>query len=225
MSKLGFASAFCAAPLVFLVACAAPPPATELELVEAGSTYFENENYIQAIVNYEELLEQYPFSDEAEAASINIAHAFYLTKQYERAIAAFEEFERLYPTSPLLPFVEYTVGMCHLDRSLSRDRDKSASEAALRQFNRLLDRFPDSVYAPIARLRAADAEENMAGHELIIGDWYMAEGKPGAADARYSYLLQTYPKSEAARLIHRREAKAESMAASETEPQAESTTE
>jgi outer membrane protein assembly factor BamD len=204
MPKKFLAPAALAAALAFMASCSAPPPPTEDTLIIAGSNYFEDENYIQAIQSYSELLEQFPFSEESERASLNVAHAYYLTRQYEQAIAAFEEFERLYPTSPLLPFVEYTVGMCHLDRSLSGDRDKSASDSALRQFERLIDRFPDSVYTPIAKLRAADAQENLAGHELVIGDWYRLEGKENAAEARYAHILKVYPESEAAALVRLR---------------------
>ncbi len=164
----------------------------------SGSDYFEDENYIQAIVSYESLLEQYPFSEEAEVAALNIAHAYYLTKQYEKAIASFEEFERLYPTSPMLPFVEYTVGMCHLDRALAGDRDKSASDNARRQFDRLARRFPDSIYAPLAKLRSRQAQENLAGHELYVGRWYLETGKTAAAQARFETVLKEYPDTDAA---------------------------
>lgn len=181
-----------------LASCSAPPPPTEGDLASSGSSYFEDENYVQAIATYESLLEQFPFSDSADAAALNIAHAYYLTKQYEKAIASFEEFERLYPTSPMLPFVEYTVGMCYLDRSLTGDRDKSASENAKRQFERLERRFPDSIYAPLARLRTSQARENLAEHELYVGKWYVKNGKIPAAQSRLETVLRDYPGTDAA---------------------------
>ncbi|MFT4569948.1 MAG: outer membrane protein assembly factor BamD [Hyphomicrobiaceae bacterium] len=184
--------------LVAMASCSAPLPPTEGDLATAGSSYFEDENYIQAIVSYEKLLEQFPFSDEAELAALNIAHAYYLTKQYDKAIASFEELERLYPTSMILPFVEYTVGMCYLDRSLTGDRDTSASENALRQFERLQSRFPSSIYAPLASLRAAQAREYLAEHELYVGKWYLKIEKLDAAQSRLETVLREYPDTDAA---------------------------
>ncbi len=184
--------------LILISACGAPAPLTEDELEDEASRYFEHRNYIQAIGNYEELLEQFPFSEYAESASIKIAQAYYLTAQYEKAIAAFNDFERLYPVSDRLPFVEYTVGMCHLDRALDGDRDTSASAQAKRQFERLLQRYPDSIYSTLASFRLRQSIEHLARHELYVGDYYLEHDRKEAAMARYSYVLDTYPDSESA---------------------------
>ena len=180
--------------------CSAPPPPTEFELVDSASTYFELENYVQAVESYDELLEQFPFSDTAELATLRIAQAHYLTRRYDLAIAAFEDFERLYPISPLLPLVEYTVGMCYLDQALTDDRDTSASENALRQFDRLQRRYPDSIFSRLASFRAGIARENIAGHELIVGDYYRQRRQWSAAVGRYDGLIERFPATEAAAL-------------------------
>ncbi len=188
----------CLLATLIIAACGAPAALTEAELEDEASRYFEHRNYVQAISNYEELLEQFPFSEHAESASLKIAQAYYLTEQYEKAIAAFNDFERLYPVSPMLPLVEYSVGMCHLDRALDGDRDTGASADAKRQFERLLQRYPDSVYSRLAEFRLRQSIENLARHELYVGDYYRARGHDEAAAARYRYLLEKYPESESA---------------------------
>ncbi len=193
----------CAAVLT-VAACSTPPPPADIDLFEQASRFFEQQNYVVAIEDYDELLKQHPFSEHAETASLKIAHAYYLNKQYDEAIAGFNDFERLYPVSPLLPFVEYTVGRCYLDQALSGDRDTSASENALRQFERLRDRYPGSIYARLADFRIARCRENLAAHELYVGDYYKRTGRAAAARARYVYLMENFSDTEAALTAARR---------------------
>jgi outer membrane protein assembly factor BamD len=183
--------------MTVVVGCGAPPPAAERDLYEEANVEFEAGNFDTATKNFSELLEQYPFSDLAELARLRIAHAYYLNHEYEKAIAAFNDFERLHPTSPTLPFVGYTIGMSYLDQASTRDRDSSAAESALQQFQRVRNSYPDSLYARLAEFRIRQCEENLAGHELFVGDYYAHNKKPAAARARYEYVLSTYPRSDA----------------------------
>jgi len=184
--------------LLLSLGCRAPAPVAERPLYDEANVDFEAGNFESATRNYETLLEQYPFSDLAEVARIRIAHAYYLNHDYEKAITAFNDFERLHPTSPSLPFVGYTIGMSYLDQAKTRDRDSSASESAFQQFQRVRNAYPDSLYARLAEFRMRECQENLAGHELVIGDYYADRGKDEAARARYEYVLATYPRSDVA---------------------------
>jgi outer membrane protein assembly factor BamD len=200
--RLVLTTVLVAAPL--WLGCSAPPPLGERELYDQGNIDFESGDFNSAISKYDELLEQHPFSDLAEVARLRVAHAFYLNHSYEKATAAFSDFERLHPTSPLLPFVEYTMGMCWLDQARTRDRDKSASENAERQFERLHDRYPNTLYGRLAEFRLHQCHENLADHELYVAEFYVKMHKPLAAEKRYRFLVENYPDSDAASLAKTR---------------------
>ena len=195
---LPIARILCFSIAISLTACSAPPPLPEDEIYGEANTEFETGDFTMAAIHYDELLEQHPFSDLAEIARLRIAHAYYLGAQYDKSIAAFNDFERLHPTSDQLPFVEYTIGMAYLDQSRPLDRDKSASENAKRQFGRVRDRYPDSLYGRLAEFRIAQCDEFLAGHEIVIGDYYLATGDKEAALARFRYVVTTYADSDAA---------------------------
>jgi outer membrane protein assembly factor BamD len=185
----------------FLVAavatgCGAPDLLPEDTLFREASLALEDESYSTAIDNYKKLLEEYPFSDKAEIASLNIAYAHYLKEEYGEAIAAFNDFERLYPVSPLLPFVSYTIGMCWLDQAKAGDRDPRASDEALRQFRKVSSEFPRTIYADLATFRQGQARENLAAHEIVVGDYYRERKQYTAAAGRYRYILKQYPTTE-----------------------------
>jgi len=73
-------------------ACGAPAIQPENVLFREASLALEDESYSTAIENYKKLLEEYPFSDKAEVASLNIAYAHYLKGEYGEAIGAFNDF-------------------------------------------------------------------------------------------------------------------------------------
>lgn len=187
-----------------VLACGAPAPLGEIELFEEANREFESGQFTLATTHYEELLEQHPFSDLAEIARLRIAHAYYLNGNYDKAIAAFSDFERLHPASQLMPFVEYTIAMAYLDQVRPVDRDKSAAENALRQFERVGIRYPDSLYGRLAEFRTLQCRETLASHELVIGDYYRRVGKTPASLSRYQYLVENYPETDAAVLGRQR---------------------
>jgi len=179
-----------------LPACSAGPTLPEGELYKEASLALEGESYASAISSYKKLLEEYPFSDKAEIASINIAYAHYLNNEYNEAIAAFNDFERLYPVSPLLPFVSYTIGICWLDQSRDGQRDASPSDEALRQFRKVENEFPHTLYADMAVFRQQQARENLAAHEIAVGDYYKKRKRYEAAASRYRFAVTEYPTTE-----------------------------
>jgi outer membrane protein assembly factor BamD len=185
-------------------ACGAPPVPPEGELFAQANHEFENRDFVMAAEFYDKLLEQYPFSDNAEVARLRIAHAYYLGGEYEKAIAAFNDFERLHPTSEALPFVEYSIGMAYLDQARPLDRDKAATENAKLQFQRVLTRYEGTLYGRLAGFRIGQCDELLAGHELKVGDYYASVGKEAAALSRYRYLVEQYPKTDAAFEARRR---------------------
>jgi outer membrane protein assembly factor BamD len=195
-----------AAGLLFCViaACSAPPVPPEGDLFSQAHHEFESRDFVMAAQFYDKLLEQYPFSDNAETARLRIAHAYYLGGEYEKAIAAFNDFERLHPTSEALAFVEYSVGMAYLDQARPLDRDKAATENAKLQFQRVLSRYGDTLYGRLAAFRIAQCDELLAGHELKVGEYYASIGKEKAALSRYRYLLEQYPQTDAAVEARRR---------------------
>jgi len=194
-------------PLLALLAasaCSAPPVPPEGDLFAQANREFENRDFVMAAQFYDKLLEQYPFSDNAETARLRIAHAYYLGGEYEKAIAAFNDFERLHPTSEALPFVEYSVGMAYLDQARPLDRDKAATENAKLQFERVQSRYENSLYGRLAAFRIAQCNEFLAGHELMVGEYYASIGKKEAALSRYRYLVEQYPRTDAAVEARRR---------------------
>ena len=159
---------------------------------------FDDEAWEYAVERYKLLLEQYPFDPNAEEAELRIARAHYLSGKYPEAIASLGDFERMHPTSPNLPFVEYHLGMSYLAQSSTSDRDPAPHTSALAYFKNVIDRFPTSPWAERARLRLRECRESLAKHDAGICAYYLKRGNLRAAEGRLRGILQDYPDTSAA---------------------------
>jgi len=169
------------------------------EYYNRANDAFTRENFSAAVDYYHDLLDQYPLNPYAEEAQLKVAYSYYLEKKYVEAVAAFGDFERAYPTSSHLPFVQYYRGMCYLEQMRSIDRDQSVTEKALDFFRTVVDRYPESPFSPLAEEKIRVCRDALAARELYIADFdYKIADNPLATLARLRRILEIYPETDAA---------------------------
>lgn len=181
-----------------IAACSTKQVPTAAELFSTANEAMDNEVYELAIDEYRRLLEEHPFSEYTEEAQLKVAHAQYLNGRYPEAIASFEDFQRMHPTNPNLPFAEYHIALSYMDQMGKRARDRKAAENAHYHFQSVIDRYPDSPYAVEAAQKRRECREVLASNELYIAEFYLSWDNPTGAEARLKQLLQTYPDTEVA---------------------------
>lgn len=166
------------------------------ELVSEGSTAFAAGDYKDAKKAYSDLKDWYPFSKYASLAELKIADSCFNLEEYDEAIVAYEEFERMHPKNEAIPYVVYQIGLSWFKQIGTVDRDHTPAVKAMAQFKRLMEQFPDSEYAILASENIDKCLANLSGHELYVADFYMRTKKYRAALQRYQYLIDTYPDSK-----------------------------
>jgi outer membrane protein assembly factor BamD len=186
-----------ACAIAFGCAASKHTPTAEESFITA-TEHFDRGAYDLAIKGYKELLDQHPFTEHSAEAETKIAQGYYLMGRYPEAIAAFGDFERMHPTSPLVPLVNYYLGMSYLRQMRPMDRDQEASGNAQAYFRAVTDRYPGTPWAERARLRLRECEEALAAHELYIAKFYLRQHNLPAAEARFSQLLKSYANTDAA---------------------------
>ncbi|MEN8161959.1 MAG: outer membrane protein assembly factor BamD, partial [Myxococcota bacterium] len=156
-----------AAALV-LAACASAPPEPELteleELPEAEDLYREGVTllekrrvflfgwidltpYQEAIDKFQEVVDNYPYSQYAVFAELRIADAYYEQERWEEALSYYRDFADLHPEHELVPYTIYRTALCHAAKSPSAGRDQSATKEALEALDQLMSRYPTSAEA------------------------------------------------------------------------------
>jgi outer membrane protein assembly factor BamD len=172
------------------------------ELFERGNKSMAGGNYRNAIGYFENLEARYPFSNQAKQAQLDLIYCYYRNGEHEAATDATIQFERENPTHPRVDYALYMRGLANfrgeksstqrlLRLNLAKRPPVQARES-FSAFSRLIQRYPNSIYAPDARQRMIFLRNRLAEHENYVANYYYKRGAYVAASNRAKYSVETY---------------------------------
>ena len=154
-------------------------PFATLAEIRTADTYFKKEEYLQAIIEYDNFIKEHPGHNEVEYAMYQLALSNYKLKGGKdrdptfarEAIKWFTLFIEKYPGSQLVPDAEKRIVTCkdilaareiHIGKFYLRQKNYRAAEA---RFNLVLQNFPDTkhteeAYELISKLPAEETPES-----------------------------------------------------------------
>jgi outer membrane protein assembly factor BamD len=165
------------------------------DLLLKGMDDYSVGKYFTAIEFFEDILNRYPFSDEATLAELKAADCSYHLERYTEALLLYEEFENRHPTNESMPYVMFQKAMCNYKQIDRVDRDTAGAIKSIELFQQLLKAYPDSPYTDEARSRISAATEFLANHEYFVVEYYVRTAKYDQATTRLQYLLAMYPET------------------------------
>ncbi len=163
-----------------------------------GHARFGLDEYVLARGAYEDVVEDYPASPYVEEARYRIARCAYASisphdrdpSETELAIGLFEDFRRDYPDSPFVPEAGEALSECS-DRLARKEFDagrfyekQRRLRSAKIQYEYVLNQYPETRWAPKARLR--------------LGEVYRTREKWETASGHFRRVLEDYPGTEEA---------------------------
>jgi TolA-binding protein len=169
-------------------------------LLEMADTQQLAKFYREAVGTYTKLLAENGNPDRAEEAMQRQATALHLAGQFRESDELCRKFEQAYPASTLLPAVWFRAAenACLPAMALVGDPGQPARRAeanalfeeAVRRYDRLLKKFPEFVYANMARYGMATAHYQLGRHaEAIAALAAIPEADRVGDLAPASYLL------------------------------------
>jgi outer membrane protein assembly factor BamD len=189
-------------------ACASSPPPEDEVLPSAEAYYqkglealegrrflffFRDVDSKKAINYFQNVIDNYPYSDHAVLAELRIADTHFSDHSFAEAQSYYQDFVELHPNHPKVPYAIYRNGLCSYEQMRASDRDQKATREAAAQFQVLLERYAGAEEAADARAKLAETRDRLARHEVGIGDFYYEQGIFHAAVQRYQRALDTYP--------------------------------
>jgi len=158
--------------------------------------------YDKAISYFEKLESRYPFGTYAQQAQIDIAYAHYRQGEQPEALAAIDRFIKLHPNHPNVDYMYYLRGLVNFNDKVSifdflsaedaTERDPKAARDAFDAFKQVVQRFPDSTYAPDSLIRMKYLINAMAEYDVHVANYYLRRGAYIAAANRAQNALQEY---------------------------------
>jgi outer membrane protein assembly factor BamD len=165
-------------------------------LLRSAESDIQQKRYDDARKNLQRLMNQYPDSELVTSARLTLAKALYLDKRYEEARTEYQRFLELHPQSDRADEAHYYLGMTYFRMADTPDRDQTATQKALEEFDIVLKQFPDSQYVSDGQQRAVAARKKLAEKEVYVAVFYFSRGNYAAAAARAAGAIQRYPGSE-----------------------------
>ncbi len=162
-------------------------------MYEYASELLKKKKYEKAAEAFKKVKEEHPLSEYTPLAELRTGDATFHMKNYAEAIVLYEEFKKLHPLHPEVPYSIYQLGMCHFKQLPTVDRDQSETQKAVEQFRYLIENYPQSPHAAEGKKKLQTCRRQLADHEMYIARFYMRMDKYKAALGRFEGLLEKFP--------------------------------
>jgi outer membrane protein assembly factor BamD len=152
----------------------------------------DKKSWTDSIVYFEEVQRQHPYSEWSRRAIVMTIYANYMSDNYVEAIAASDQFIRLYPGSSLTPYAYYMKAICTFEQIVDVGRDQKYTESAKGLLNDVKRRYPNSEYAADVTLKLDMVADQLAGKEMDIGRYYLNDNQPLSAAGRFKTVIKDF---------------------------------
>ncbi|KJS37235.1 MAG: transporter [Hyphomonas sp. BRH_c22] len=162
------------------------------QLYNQGAQELDKRNFDRAILLFNEVERQHPYSEWARKSMVMTAYASYQARDYDEAIAGAQRYLSLHPGGSEADYAYYLIAVSYFDQIVDIGRDQRTTELALSALQDVTRRFPNSSYARDASLKIDMVNDQLAGKEMEIGRWYLRSNQTLAAVNRFKKVVTTY---------------------------------
>jgi outer membrane protein assembly factor BamD len=120
----------------------------------------------------------------------------YLKLDYDEAIYKFNKIIRLYPSHKNIDYAYYMIAMCYYEQIKGENFDGFNNKEALKNFQKILNKFPKSDYAKDSSQKIIFINEIIAAKHMNIAMFYYEKSKYLAALNRYKIVINDHSKSK-----------------------------
>ena len=164
---------------------------------EAGQKAVEKKSWESARQYFRRIIDAFPQSNHQADARIGLADSYFEEggiANYVLAVSSYREFLTLYPQHPRSDYAQFRAAESYFKQKNSPDRDQTATQQALEEYQRLLDVYPQSSYVEPARERIRQCRQALARANFQVGYFYQKTRKSWrSAIGRYEVILSDYP--------------------------------
>lgn len=157
-----------------------------------GINALQKQDYQAAVNDFNDIEQNTPYSPWATNAQLMHGYAEYLRSHYSDAISALDRYIDLHPADRDIAYAYYLRALCYYEQISDVQREQATTQQAIDALQEVVNRFPSSAYARDAQLKIDLGEDQLAGHEMVIGKWYEKQHLYAAAIGRYQVVINNY---------------------------------
>jgi outer membrane protein assembly factor BamD len=191
--------------LVLLVSCSSSVETVNLspeERLSVALKLYENEDYLDAIKEFEAILLQYPASAVSDDAVYYLGMTRFNREEYILAAYEFSKLIKSMPTSEYLTKSQFMLAECYYSLSPNYALEQKYSKKAIQEFQTFIDFFPLDEKVAEAESKIAELNEKLAKKEFESARIYDKMEYSNAALFYYDNVIQIYHDTKYAPLAH-----------------------
>ena len=184
--------------LILLISCSSKEKDSpsvvlnDIQIYKSGLSSLENENYKKAIIEFDNLSLNHPFSSLAKKSDIMTAYSLYQNNEIKKSISKLKIFIEMNPKDEFSDYAHYLLAMCYYIQVSNQGRDPSLSIKALNSFMLIITKYPNSKYAKDSKIKIQYIKNSLANNELDIGKFYLKKNAPASSIKRFKSILLNY---------------------------------
>jgi outer membrane protein assembly factor BamD len=188
-------------------------PGRDRELFIEATRQSRKNNYEAARSLYGVIIGTYPDSPYLPLAKLAIADTFYLegtTSALIQAGSAYQDWVTFFPTHPLADDSMLKMAEVEMRQMGLPDRQTINARKAEQRLKAVMQQFPRSSLKPDIEVRLREVQENLAMHNMVVGNHYYekyyrrAANNLKGAQSRYREIVEKYPHfSQSAQVLFR----------------------
>lgn len=180
---------------LFLFACSGSIDTTDME-PDAKLAYaiklYEQEDYEEAIKEFEAIILQYPGSSIIDDAQYYLAMTRFQREEYILAAYQFSKLIKGMPSSEFLPDAQFMLANCYYELSPDYTLDQQYSKKAVEEFQVFIDFFPLNEKVAEAETKIKELNDKMAKKEYEAARIYDKMEYFSAALKYYESVTEIY---------------------------------
>nr|WP_269460607.1 outer membrane protein assembly factor BamD [Polynucleobacter necessarius] len=180
---------------------------SEAKLYSEATVKLNDADFAKCGKYFETLEARFPFGPYSQQAQINAAYCYWKAQEQTQALVAIDRCIKLHQGSPNLDYAYYLKGLITFNDDLGwlgkftgqdlSERDPKAAKEAFESFKVVVERFPNSKYAPDSLDRMRYIVNSLAEADVIVARYYYQRGAYLAAANRAQLVIRDYDRAPA----------------------------
>lgn len=166
------------------------------ERLSVAVKLFENEDYLDAIKEFEAILLQYPASEVSDDAIYYLGMSRFERGEYILGAYEFSKLIKSMPTSEFLSKSQFMLAECYYKLSPNFSLDQKFSKKAIQEFQAFIDFFPLDEKVSEAEAKISELNKRLAKKEFETARIYEKMEYTSAAIFYYDNVMQIYHDTE-----------------------------
>lgn len=161
-------------------------------LFQSAKKSYQNQLYSVAKDQFSALMHNFPTGPFVEYAELKVADCSFFIRDFDVCAPQYEEYAKNHPGSLSASYALLMAARSYHLSSKGVGHDAHALERARETYGRLLEQYPDSVYAKQAAAYQKAAIDDLTANEIAVADFYKKRGQESAYNSRMKIIREKW---------------------------------